>query len=603
MTDEKAAAYNRLRRLQEHNRSNIPAIMAQKAMNSFSLQPEPINLDASAGMVSFVVYPQDPFIGEPEVRQLLASDMHQGLTNSRVVIQDSSGELAQPDKDGNYLYWPGTHEFDQVNSFYYVTFTLRMYERYARRSLPWSFPIPRIAIDPHIGDGANAFYNEQDRLIGFQSFQVDGETFNSAQSADIVSHETAHAVLDGLRDLYNESFGLGPTAFHESFGDMTAVLVALHDDSLLEKLLRWTQGNLRLDNFISAVAEHLTDGLKRARPEHVDAHTIYLRNALNSLKNAPFDELPYIPANPVTELGRESHNYSRLFTGAFYDIFVGIYEQLAAGMEPRIAIHRARDILGYTLVGAIELGPVGEFSFADMAKAFLAANHILYDGEHIAVMTATFESRGILIRAEAESFLNSLRRLPKVNLNGMVNSALGAALFLEEVITSALNLPKELELIPMSAYRNSAGYTFITYFSHERIELKGQEFRQFDGAHIDVFGGLTLMFNADNRLCSFFFRPVTDEDIRQTRIIISEFVRFGLVADNIADVALNKPIHGSLYMLPEGSQGLWWPGPLPGAAQQAETETARLVKFPVIFDTIPKYKDFLEYLKAWRHKT
>jgi hypothetical protein len=603
MTDEKAAAFNRMLRLQEHNRSNIPAIMAQKAMNSFMLDDETA---ATVGMnrtVSVIVYPQDPFIGDPEVRQMSSADIRPGLSNARVMIQDDSGNIAYPDDEGNYYFWPGTNEFDQVNSFYYVTFTLRMYERYARRSLPWSFPMSKIAVNPHMGDGANAFYNEQNRLIGFQSFRVDGEIFNSAQSADIVSHETAHAVLDGLRDLFNESFGLGPTAFHESFGDMTAVLVALHDDSLLERLLRWTDGNLRVDNFIATVAEHLTDGMRRASQEHVDAHTIYLRNAFNDLKNAPFDQLPYNPSNPETELGRESHNYSRLFTGVFYDIFVGIYEQLAAETEPRIAIHRARDTMGYLLVCAIELGPVGEFDLGDMAKAFLAANVVLYDGQHNEVMLKVFDDRGVLKKTSAEIFLESLKTLPNLRLNGAVNSALGAALFLEESVVPALNLPQDANLIPLSAYRNGLGHSYLTYFSHERVELQGEQYRRFDGVHIDIFGGLTLMFDEENRLRSYFYRPVTSEDIRQIKILVSEFVRFGLLADSIGQVELNRPVYGSLYMLPDGGQGLWWPGPQPAAPEQAAVEVTRLVKFPVIFDRIPKYThDFLEYLKAWMDK-
>src|SRR5690606_34563322 len=226
MDSQTVAAVNRLRRLQEQNLSNIPAMIAQRALGTFTLQ-EDAPSEESLGEVRVLVYPQDPFIGEPEVRIMQKRDIRPGLVNSRVRIRDSRANPAQPDEDGNYLYWPDTPEFDQVNCFYYTTFTLRMYERYAQRELPWSFPLPRIDVDPHIGNGANAFYSEQDRLIGFYSFEANGQSFNAAQSADVISHETAHAVLDGLRDLHNESFGLGPSAFHESFGDMTSVLVAL----------------------------------------------------------------------------------------------------------------------------------------------------------------------------------------------------------------------------------------------------------------------------------------------------------------------------------------------------------------------------------------
>src|SRR5262249_41558056 len=158
----------------------------------------------------------------------------------------------------------------------------------------------RIKVDPHAGNGANAFYSEEDNLLGFHSFKSNGETIYAAQSADVVSHETGHAVLDGIRDLYNESFGLGPAAFHESFGDMTAVLVALHHDALVKRLLKWTKGNLRLENFVAALAEQVTE---RANTEGEPIHgrTVYLRNALNGFTSVPFDELPRDPEQPAIQ--------------------------------------------------------------------------------------------------------------------------------------------------------------------------------------------------------------------------------------------------------------------------------------------------------------
>ena len=71
------------------------------------------------------------------------------------------------------------------------------------------------------------------------------------------------------------------------------MLVALHDDSLVRRLLKITNGNLRTSNFISEVAEHLTQELQNN--PHFQDHTIYLRNAVNLLKGKPFDELPYQP--------------------------------------------------------------------------------------------------------------------------------------------------------------------------------------------------------------------------------------------------------------------------------------------------------------------
>ena len=242
MPEAKRLMLEQLRKLQHHNRTNVPAEMAQKAKSAFSVGPADDGLTASAlaSPVSLMVYPQDPFVSEPEVREMPPNDVKPGLRNARVWVRDSTHHAAQPDSDNNYLYWKNTPEFNQVNAFYYVTLTLRMYEKFAHRQIPWAFTSPRITINPHVGEGLNAYYDEDNRMIGFYSFQhSDGEIVNTAQSADVVAHEAGHAVLDGLRDLYNQSFGLGALAFHESFADMSAVLVALQDDELVRRLLEW----------------------------------------------------------------------------------------------------------------------------------------------------------------------------------------------------------------------------------------------------------------------------------------------------------------------------------------------------------------------------
>ncbi|MDX2159734.1 MAG: hypothetical protein SF162_00275 [bacterium] len=600
MSDETRAAYYRLRRLQEHNLSNIPSLIAQRALSSFTLQEE--EASEAASTVRVLVYPQDPFVGEPEVRIMAAVDIRPGLVNSRVRIHDSEGEPAQPDADGNYYYEPGTREFDQVNAFYYATFTLRMFERYAHRELPWSFPSPRLDVNPHVGQGANAFYSEQDRMLGFYGMEHNGESFVAAQSADVVSHETAHAVLDGLRDLYNESFGLGPMSFHESFGDMAAVLVALHDDSLITRFLDLTGGNLRTNNFIAALAEWMS---KASPPleEHVQEHTMYLRNAINHFHAVPFDAMSYRASQYDTELAREAHNYSRLFTGAFYDVLVGIYEKLRGEMSPRIALHRTRHIMGQMLVCAVEIGPVGEFDYADMAKSFLTAARYLYPDAYNDVLIKVFAERQILPEADARQHIAAQDALPEVQLPRTLNSALASALLLEETIIPALKLPPDANLTPLAAYRNAEGTAYLTYFSHRRITLTGAEYRQFNGSNVDLFGGLTLMFNRNGWLTGTCYRPVTDADVAQINVLTRDLIEQGLIAD---------PLHGStmpepppLHLAENRPKALWVPdvtGDLPPLdAPMQPLKPSKLVKFPVIFDHIPRsLSRFGEYLQSWR---
>lgn len=588
-----------LQRLRLHNRTDLPAMMAQKAMQSFDLQAEAAP-EAATHAVFMLVYPQNPFVSEPEVRRMNRADVGPGLRNARIQIRDSAAAPAEPDADGNYLHWPGTPEFDQVNAFYYATFTLRMFERYARREIPWAFAAPRLLVDPHFGNMANAFYDETARLIGFHTVQVDGasgerEARSTAQSADIVSHETAHAILDGLRDLYNESFGLGPRAMHESFCDLAAMLVALHDDSLIQRLLEWTDGNLRTSNFVTEIAENVTR-LLQSGGSYRREDTIFLRNAFNSLVAVPFDDLRYSVSDPETMLSRQEHNYSRLFTGLIYDVLVGIYEHLKQTQPPYIALYRARDRVGQLLTLAIELGPVGEFAFDDMARALLSADQVLFAGEHHALMQTALAERGILSPDDVHAHIQALKALPAISLPTSVNDTLSAMLYLEDTLLPALNIAADASSFrPLQTYRNALGQAFFGFFQVRTIRLIGDIYGAYAGSRVDVFGGLTLMFDAENRLRSACYRPVTDEDVRQIRLTISEMI------DNDAILSTTAGTNATPQRLQPLPQGLFVSA---DAYFQPIQPDDKLLKYPVIYDVLPdQLGGFVDYLRKWQtHK-
>ncbi|MEZ4667255.1 MAG: hypothetical protein R3E39_04950 [Anaerolineae bacterium] len=585
MTDSSGNTFNLLRRLQEQNASSLKKAIESKPASGFDIVPfsEP---EADQSFVNVVVYPQDPFVSEPEVRQMSSRLIGLGLVNARFQVKDGMSATAQPDSQGNYLLWPDKPEFDQINSFYYATFTLQMFESYARHVIPWSFGTAPLFINPHFGQGGNAFYNELDHLLGFNGF-VDGDSsvIQSAQSADVVSHETGHAVLDGLRDLYNESFGLGCAAFHESFGDMAAVLVALHDDSLIQKLLDWTGGDLRLDNFIASLAEQVTNRL-RANGRDLSERSVYLRNALNSFVNASFDELPLSPENPEIQLARDSHNYSRVFTGAFYDILVAIYEDQRTTIADRVAIHRARDVVGHLLVTAVELGPVGELNFADMAKAFLAADKFLNNAEYTHLLIPIFDKRRILPELLAREYCTSLDNLPSIVAPTIVTSPDTATQYLNDVVRPKLAFLQGYELFPLAAYTNSAGNIFMTYVVSRRIQLNGAQYREHDGYHVDAFGGLTLAFQTDGSVGSIYWRPVSDEDVRQIQITTADLVSRG-------DMGKFSPQNAQLSIEPYTMLGYW----------VKYDRIGLLFKNPVLVDPLPGRRiNFKDYLAKW-HET
>jgi hypothetical protein len=602
-----AGVKNRLKRLQERTGRDLRSMMPDRAAQFFSLQHETVPQQA-VYRVQVMIYPQDPFVGEAEIRHMNAEDIRPGLVNDRVVIRDSQASSAQPDEQGNYLYPPGTPEFDQVNAFYYTTMTLRMYERYTQRPLPWAFSDEVLDVDPHAGNDANAFYNEHEQWLGFQLFvpTPGAASISTAQSADIVSHEAGHAVLDGLRDYYNESFGLGTAAFHESFGDMTAVLVALHDDSLLRQLLTRTKDNLQLDNFIAEIGEQLSGSLSARTPDDFD-HTIYLRNAINKLIALPFNDLVYRPLDPVEQLGRQPHNYSRLFTGAFYDALIAIYEhQRKTAATPHIALTRARDILGKLLITAVECGPVGELQFADMAKAFLAADQLLHQGTYAALLIDVFQKRGIATADELNAFRAALSSIPHITLPELPNGNDAAVLaYLEAEIIPALKLPTDVTFAPTSTYRNADGFAFLTFVTKTKLALSGEQFANYSGAELEVYGGLSLAFSPQYKLVSAMYRPVTDEDLHQIQAMIVDLIHEGSIVAANGTSETETPTTSEIPSQEEITEAVI---EIPQGVVLADDSTphphdTRLIKFPAIVDNLRPASGFREYLQRLRGKS
>ena len=104
-------------------------------------------------------------------------------------------------------------------------------------------------------------------------------TVFSGESPDVVAHELGHAVLDTLKPVLFEIASIEAAAFHESFGDMSAILTALQLPTVRQAVLEETDGNLRRNSSVSRVAEQLGFAIRQRSPSAVDRDS--LRNAAN----------------------------------------------------------------------------------------------------------------------------------------------------------------------------------------------------------------------------------------------------------------------------------------------------------------------------------
>jgi hypothetical protein len=235
----------------------------------------------------------------------------------------------------------------------------------------------QLLVIPRAGEWANAFYQRESRSLQFFFFRPDrapGEFVYTCLSRDIVAHETAHAILDGIDpDLYD---ALTPQALalHEAVADLTAVFMAAESGPLVtdvfEKTRNTTRGRIDDSTIFSSIAPQFGSALDQ------DGKAKYLRQLANqkTLRDVA---------------GDEPHELSEVLSGALFTVLIKMYDErrerfvrdarwkdrtdplfACSGAAFAAACFRLRN----AIFQALEYLPPGEVSFADYGRAILAVD-------------------------------------------------------------------------------------------------------------------------------------------------------------------------------------------------------------------------------------
>jgi hypothetical protein len=133
--------------------------------------------------------------------------------------------------------------FHAQNVYALVATTLLQFEMALGRSVSWGFRsgAHHIKVAPHAFAEANAYYSRRDEgiVFGYVPMPKEGRGRGKSPlvftclSSDIVTHETTHALLDGLRGEYMRPSTPDQPAFHEGFADIVALLSSLSRKELI----------------------------------------------------------------------------------------------------------------------------------------------------------------------------------------------------------------------------------------------------------------------------------------------------------------------------------------------------------------------------------
>lgn len=432
-----------------------------------------------------------------------------------IVDRESDGSLASPvrwlARSRRYRSGAGmdTREAIAVNAFGIALRTLSMFERpdVLGHRVQWAFGSPQLLIVPRAGEWENAFYDRYSRSLQFFFFRgrpLDAggqarrrreQLVHTALSREIVAHETAHAVLDGLAPALYDAVSPQSLALHESVGDLAALLMSLASRQMRAQLVKENEGRLDGSTPTSQLALQFGQGrFGENRP---------LRDAANE--------------RTMGEAGNEPHDLSEVLTGAVWKSMSAFHKY---GLEraKQDPFRRRESLLARTLsISALQIGrivfraldyiPPAETSFADFAKALIRADEVVFprEGKFRDVMKEEFLKRGI-VRSLRELGNKPDREYLSVDIEDLLASDWAAYAFAErERALLAIPAGVPFRLFPRRDVRRS-----YWLGPKERIERREVVFqvtweenegnpRGVPGARRAVFRGTTLVLGERDR--------------------------------------------------------------------------------------------------------
>ena len=303
-------------------------------------------------------------------------------------------------------YQPGTAEF----RYWAAAEALR------RGADLWSSASPALIWYPTVGltlestldhgEDLNAYYDR--RGLWFFHGRAGNGVVYSGESPDIVCHELGHAVLDGFRPhLFNANY-IEVASFHESFGDMSAMLSALQLKSVRDEVIAETSGHLYQSSRLSRLAEQLGWAIRLVAPDAVEGDC--LRNAVNAFFYKKPESLP--PSGPASTLCSEPHSFSRVFTAAFLESLGGMF-QAQSTQDEKALLQVSRDA-ALLLVTAVKTSPVVPSYYSQVAAHMVEVDATQFGGKYGGALSSAFVKHGILSidSAHALAVANSSPAVP-----------------------------------------------------------------------------------------------------------------------------------------------------------------------------------------------
>lgn len=216
-------------------------------------------------------------------------------------------------KGGHFAHIrPGRRAFAAAMVFAVIRLTLEIWQHFLQRRVTWHFATsagPVLQVHPRV-KSENAWSGEGFLEFGFPHGPAFSLTDPFGENLEVIAHETGHLIMKAVvGTMPDDERPLQHRAHEEAAADLIALVVAMHFESVVTRVLRETGGFLFSDCLLARIGEW---GRKRGDVP---------RHAFNQSTLASVRALPTL----------NKHQLSAPFTGAVYDALMRIFlEHLAA---------------------------------------------------------------------------------------------------------------------------------------------------------------------------------------------------------------------------------------------------------------------------------
>lgn len=330
----------------------------------------------------------------------------------------------------------GDPRFHQQMVYAVAMTTIRHFESALGRSVMWASDwktmkptkgnkkkykesfVRRLRIYPHAMPEENAYYDPDKVALLFGYFRAEpkrtskvlpqGVVF-TCLSHDVISHETTHAILDGLHPRFAEATNPDVLAFHEAFADLVALFQHFTFPEVLKNQINSTRGDLRQQNLLAELAREFAQGTGQYGA---------LRDAIGDQSSGEWK--PTVAEQTDYTRLQEPHQRGSALVGAVFDAFEMIYKartadllRLASGgtgvlasgeLQPDLVSRLAQEAAATAehilqmCIRALDYCPPVDITFGEYLRAMVTADYALMREDGRAYRTAMIEAfrrRGI----------------------------------------------------------------------------------------------------------------------------------------------------------------------------------------------------------------